>query len=553
MTASVIAIGLDSTDPQLLECWMKEGHLPNLRRLRKQGSYGRVQNIEHYRAETPWTSFLTGCSPEKTGYWSPIKFCSETYDAKLIEAYDFSEYPPFYALDSRKKIAVLDMPHARLSDDVNGVQVLAWGAHSPQGPSESIPANLFQELVDEHGAHPGLRNDHASCFDLDALKQLEEKLLAGIARRTAIALDLLARDEWDLFLTVFGETHSAGHFMWHLSQPNHPLYDALGKHAKDSLLIIFQAIDRAVAQIVNAAGVGAQVMVFSVHGMDTNVMDLPSMFFLPEFMYRWNFPGRFGLAKGKTNHFFGNPILNCKKGSWLWEVWSSRNDPNFLRRFVRRQLPYRVSKILSRLWGEDPNGDLVSPFTLRAEGYPLFFQAASWYRPSWKQMKAFALPSFSEGYIRINLKGRDAEGIVEPEDYEQVCDEVEASLRILKDARTGTPMVKKIIRTRRSAEDCDPKRPDADLVVIWQESCVADAVESFEIGRIGPVPHFRTGSHRAEGFFIGNGRGFAPGSVMPTIQALDLPPTLLSFLNAPIPDYFEGACILEEAMSSSRG
>ena len=552
MTASVIAIGLDSTDPQLLERWMKEGYLPNLRRLRQQGTYGRVQNTEYYRAETPWTSFLTGCSPTKTGYWSPIKFCSKTYDAELVEAYDFVEYPPFYALGAQKKIAVLDMPHARISDNVNGMQVLAWGAHSPQGPSESRPAHLFQELVDEYGAHPGLRNDHASCFDLDALQRLEEKLLAGISRRTAIALDLLARDKWDFFLTVFGETHAAGHFMWHLSQPNHPLYEALGKQAKDSLLVIFQAIDRAVAQIVNAAGIGAQVMVFSVHGMDTNVMDLPSMFFLPEFMYRWNFPGRFGLAKGDTNHFFGSPILNCKKGSWLWEVWSSRNDSNFLRRFARRQLPYRISKLLARLWGEDPNGDLISPFTLRAKGYPLFFQAASWYGPSWKRMRAFALPSFSEGYIRINLQGRDAEGVVAPEDYEQVCKEIEASLRILKDAKTGTPMVKEIIRTRQIAEDCDPKLPDADLVVIWQESCVADAVESFEVGRIGPVPHFRTGSHRAEGFFIGNGRGFIPGSVMPKIQALDLPPTLLSFLNVPIPSHFEGSCILEEAMSSSR-
>ncbi|NJO72889.1 MAG: hypothetical protein HC833_03430 [Leptolyngbyaceae cyanobacterium RM1_406_9] len=38
----VIAIGLDSADPVLLEQWMSQGHLKKLRQFRQQGAYGRL-------------------------------------------------------------------------------------------------------------------------------------------------------------------------------------------------------------------------------------------------------------------------------------------------------------------------------------------------------------------------------------------------------------------------------------------------------------------------------------------------------------------------------
>jgi predicted AlkP superfamily phosphohydrolase/phosphomutase len=61
----VLAIGLDAAEPSLVERWMGEGHLPALARLRALGAYGRLQNFQTFVAETPWTTFLTGCRPEQ--------------------------------------------------------------------------------------------------------------------------------------------------------------------------------------------------------------------------------------------------------------------------------------------------------------------------------------------------------------------------------------------------------------------------------------------------------------------------------------------------------
>lgn len=543
----VIAIGLDAVSPSLLETWMSQGHLKHLRSLSEQGTYTHLNNFDYYRAETPWTTFLTGCSPQQTGYWAPVKLHQGTYDVEQIGAYDFGEFPPFYALEGDRRVAVFDLPHSRLSKRVNGIQVCAWGAHSPLSPSQSEPAQLLHEIINQYGGHPTLNKDYASCLDFAALNQLQKGLKVGISRRSAVCQGLLQQEAWDLFLTVFGETHSAGHYLWHLSQPDHPFYDLFKSRATSDLLLeVFQAVDQAIGEILTKVPENAYVIIFSGHGMGCNVMDLPSMFFLPELLYRFCFPGRVGIAAARPGRSPGRMVSGkrAERGS-LGTLWSMKHDSTLLKRLLRRSTPTKLFNRIEPFFGTPQQPDLVSPFQLREQSDPLYYQPAIWYKPFWSQMKAFALPSFSEGYIRINLRGREPEGIVEPSEYEAVCDELSQQLYNLKDGRTDKPMVKKVVRTRQHAMDCDPKLPDADLVVIWQEENATDVVDSPKLGRIGPVPYFRTGSHRSKGFLIARGPGIAPGSRLPDGHALDLAPTILKLIGAPIPEYFEGKSLIE--------
>jgi len=548
MKNSVIAIGLDAVNCSLFEEWMAQGHLKHLRRLREQGTYTRLNNFDYYRAETPWTTFLTGCPPHKTGYWAPVKLRQGTYHMEEIGAYDFCEYPPFYSLGNDYRVAVFDVPHSRLSDHVNGLQVFAWGAHSPLAPSLSQPAQLLHELISQHGEHPTLNKDSASCLDLNALRRLQKNLEVGISRRSAICQDLLQRESWDLFLTTFGETHSAGHYLWHLSQADHPLYSLLGgRTADEPLLEVFKAVDQAIGDILTKAPENAHVVVFAGHGMGANVMDLPSMVFLPELLYRFNFSGEIGIAAGQLETTPRQPMTGerAKRGP-LGALWSLKHDSNPLKRFLRRGTPTKLFDRIEPFFGNSQQPDLVSPFRLREQLDPLYYQPASWYKTFWHQMKAFALPSFSEGYIRINLRGREPEGLVETSEYDAFCTQLSQLLYRLQDGRTGQPMVKKIVRTRQCATDCDPKLPDADLVVVWQEEHATDVVDSPDVGRIGPVPYFRTGSHRSQGFLLAHGPGIAPNSSLPIGHALDLAPTILNLVGAPIPNYCEGRPLLEK-------
>lgn len=551
MKNSVIAIGLDAADPVLLETLMAQGHLKNLQSLRQQGAYGRLTNVEYYKAETPWTTFLTGCLPQKTGYWSPFKFHEGTYEVENIEAYSFSEYHPFYALGDDYRVAVFDMPQATLANNVNGLQVLAWGAHSPQTPSHSLPAELLVEINDQYGKHPALHKDHGDWWDRNYLNRLQDALPEGIEQRVKICQDILRQEKWDLFLTIFGETHSAGHDFWHLTQVDHPLYSHQHQAGSNPMLEVLEATDRAIGEVIASVPEDAYIVVFSAHGSGNNVTDVASMFLLPEFLYRFSFPGQVAIAPGKPGTSPPPLVLNPRRKTWTGEIWQRKYDSNPIKRLLHNYLPSKFHPYLDLVFGTSQE-DLSSPNQLRQQGHPIFWQPSMWYSSLWPKMKAFALPSFSEGYIRINLKGREPKGIVEPEEYDALCEELTQQLYQLVNPRNGESVVKKVVRTRQSPTDSDPKLPDADLVVVWQET-PTDVVDHPTCGRIGPVPYRRTGSHRERGFITVKGPQIEPGSNLPQGHGVDLAPTLLGLMGAPIPEYMDGKPLLQVSVSQGLG
>jgi len=65
----VLLIGLDAAEPRLVERWMTDGSLPNLRRLRDSGSYGRLASTADWISASPWPTFYTGTSPGDHGYY----------------------------------------------------------------------------------------------------------------------------------------------------------------------------------------------------------------------------------------------------------------------------------------------------------------------------------------------------------------------------------------------------------------------------------------------------------------------------------------------------
>ncbi|HEY9623398.1 MAG TPA: alkaline phosphatase family protein [Crinalium sp.] len=545
MKHPVIAIGIDTVHPALLETWMSQGHLKNLSRLREQSTYGHL-TYSTTPEEMQWTTFLTGCPPEKTGYWGRLDYSPTTYDVGESGVYGFDRHPPFYALGQDYKIAVLRTPQIPLSEDVNGPQV---------GRRRSRPSELLPNLIQQYGKLP-IYKEYGCFWDRDNLKNLYKTIHEGISRQVAMCRDMMKQDNWDLFLTVIDEPHYASHDFWYISQPEHPLHPYRPKDVLpgDPLLDVYKAVDQAIGNIVSEAPEDAYVLIFSVDGMGSNSTDLPTMVFLPEFLYRYNFPGKFALAKGNAATPPPPPVANPKRQSWAGELWQRRYDPNPLKRSLRQWLPGKFQDKLDQLWPSN-QPSLASPYQLLKQYPSLFWQPTLWYRPLWTQMKAFALPNFSDGHIRINLKGREAKGIVDPSEYDALCEDLTQKLYQLKDARTGEPMVIRVIRTRQDASENGPELPDADLIVEWRDRPI-DVVDSPDFGRIGPIPYCNTGGHKPIGFLLAKGPGIRPDADLSATGYLtDLAPTILTLMGAPIPAHCEGKSLLQpettESVSSS--
>lgn len=556
MGIPVLAIGLDAADPKLIETWMAAGHLPNLQRLRQEGGYGRLHNTVNYNGvptetsatERLWVMFGTGCLPNTTGYWGPVKYFPQNYGIRhdtVHGAYDFQAKPPFYGLGDNYRVATFDIPVSALVDGVNGVQVLGWGGHAPHTPSHSTPPELLPEIIQRHGKNPLLHQDYGNWWDQAYRDRIERALKISIEKRVTICKELMQQADWDLFITVFGETHTAGHDFWHLSQEDNPLHPAQ-RNGADPLLDTFQRIDQGIGELV-AAMPTAQVVIFAVHGMGNNVTDMFSMTFLPELLYRYNFPGSYAIAHGDTKHRPPEMNFTPRRKSWSGEVWQKRYDSNPLKRWLMPWLPSKFDHYLQA----DAKPGLMSPYVLRQKKADLNWMPALWYRHLWPQMKAFALPAFAAGHIRINLKNRDGQGRVEPDRYEAVCDEITAHLQALKDGRSGEPLVAEVVRTRNS-KNClsnDPTLPDADLVVLWTDT-PSDVVDSPTLGRIGPLTYYRTGGHRSDGFIMVKSPTVPAGYQFTHAQTIDIGPTIQRLLGARISPQIDGNSLIENQPDS---
>ncbi len=75
----VIVLGFDGVDAELTEKWMDEGHLPNLARLRDQGTFSPLLPTNPSQTPVSWSTFATGLNPGRHTVIDFLKRDPETY------------------------------------------------------------------------------------------------------------------------------------------------------------------------------------------------------------------------------------------------------------------------------------------------------------------------------------------------------------------------------------------------------------------------------------------------------------------------------------------
>ena len=152
----------------------------------------------------------------------------------------------------------------------------------------------------------------------------------------------------------------------------------------------------------------------------------------------------------------------------------------------------------------------------------------------WPSTRVFPLPMDLTGLLRINLRGREREGIVAPgAEYSGLCAELEAFFRSLGDDRTGAAIVADIKRAySESPPEATHRDGQPDLVLKWREIRSRDvsrlrssALPTFTCDVPRYLPSGRSGNHRPLGWFVATGPGIAAGRRLETCDIVDLAPT----------------------------
>ena len=506
-------VGLDGFELSIAERLMDEGRLPVLKRLRDGGAHMVLDHGPAKRTGLAWEHVATGLSPDAAKRWSAVDFDPSRYAVTQKP----TSLLPFAAALPRRTV-VFDPPYFDLRRTPGVRGLVNWGAHDPGVATFARPDGLLAEMEARFGPYPAGEWIYGFVWpSVERTERLGRDLAAALDRRSEITMWLFGErlPDWDFGFTVVSEYHSAVEALWHGSDPAHPLHalPSAGP-ARRGLEAVYEAGDRMLGRLVDRFP-EATFVVFNLHGMGTNNADVADLALLPELLYRHAF-GR-ALMRDPVWPVTGSgvPVITSDSG---WEDEIDRVLPRAIRRPGRMR---RGLSLLRRSLGLGSGHPALS----------LDWMPGARYRRFWPAMRAFAFPSFYDGQIRINLKGREADGMVDPGDYDSVCDEVEALIAECRDPLTGRPVAASI---RRLPDPLERGPSDTDILILWQGTPIG--FDHPRLGRIGPLPFRRPGGHTGErGYASISGPGIARRD-LGTRSAFDVVPTVIDLLGAePLP------------------
>jgi predicted AlkP superfamily phosphohydrolase/phosphomutase len=485
---TVLFIGLDSADPALLDRWTASRHLPNLAALSRQAVRLPVQVPEGFSNGCAWPSLYTGMNPGGHGRYGSATWLPGTYDFSI--PFDEDRHlaaDPFWLSLSDKgvRVGITDMVRAPLTPALNGFQIADWLTHDRRTAiTRSWPEDLARTVVRDYGGDT-LGQSLEAFLQAHDLSDFCTTLIQRIETKARQTVDF-ARD-CDLYMTTFGEPHDAGHMLWQFHDPDHPDYDAARSESLgEPLRRIYMAVDVALGRILDRI-TPRHTLIFAGPGMGPNYT-----------------------ANNALRHMLAAIDLSMTTAPRI-RAATDADRPRHLRALARALAPPALRQALRRTLPD-------------AVG-------RAWDIGDMAGRRFFPIPHTGfAGAIRINLRGREPAGCVAPgAEYDQVCTELAARLRELRNAETGEPLVSQVVRVH---ETCHGPALDRlpDLMVVWERSAPIRRVSLPGQGEFEAAQPGRRGDHNSHAVLYSVGQG-GPAQASPgPIRVEDLAPTITTLL-----------------------
>jgi predicted AlkP superfamily phosphohydrolase/phosphomutase len=460
-------IGLDACDINLVYRWAEEGKLPTFKSLISKSATMQLSSSCSVLQGSIWPSFFTSSSPAEHGMYYMLQMDNKTQNVKRVRADDLKKSPFWSVLNPQKKCLVVDVPKLGLTETGNNVQVVEWAAMDHYSSFQTYPASIKNEIKNDFG-------DHVLTHDLEEPKnkaeyqQLLQKLLDGIDNKTKLNIKLFEQQQPDFFVSIFGESHPAGHYLWQFHQE----FEEAGTSeyfTEDPLLTVYQQLDRCLATMLQHFDESQDVFIFSGHGM---MEDRYPRWILNEVL------SRLGVLVEKskpTSHQHQTSSATNKKSPSLF---SPQKIIKSIKRFANEHvLP---KSIQTRLWMNNLQKHV-----------------------DFQQSKACVLPTDLQGFIRLNVQGREPQGIVPQQQYDAVIEQITQCLLSLKDADTGKPVVDQVFKLKELYQGAKHTDLLPDISVLWHniavKKIVSNSIGEIVVGNSGII---RSGNHRPKGFCL---------------------------------------------------
>ena len=507
MQQKVMLIILDSAEKTLIDQWMDDGTLPNLARLREQGAYGALASLTQVMNATTWPTFTTGVWPGDHGIshylmWRPDKMSFQRPTA------DWLGHDPFWhPLTARgRNVIALDIPYSHMAiHPPRGVELRSWGTHYKFEPPNTHPPELMHSIAQQYGRE-ALGPQQTGLKSTNEMLKLRAHILDSVGKQRGATRDIMRSYPWDLLTLNIGAPHVAGHDFWDASSLLDTPSAAESERIATTIRDVYRASDAAVGELLDSAESPVTVLIVSLYGMGANnsLADV--------------LPAMLGRVLGDTSDAV------VKSNGMLHKV--RERVPNQWRSAVKSRLPANMQDWLSAYW--------------RGKN-----------RHDWQTTQAFCpLPDY-QGFVRLNVQGREAKGIVAVgEEYDRLWHTISSGLQSFVDVATGRPIIDAINTPDQLFAPGEHLFLLPDLIVQWSDikATSVNAVTSPQFGTVpwptpGRIPDGQSGHHVSDGWLMAVGSNITPGSAIETAHMIDIPPTLYHLLNEPIPAHFGGTRI----------
>ena len=513
MSDRVLIIGLDGATWTVLSPWMEDGSLPNLARLRAEGSWGDLMSTIPPLTAPAWSTFLTGKNPGKHGvfHFIPLDDAAETEDvqqkADKIDVVDARSIQSATLWDilahHGRKVGAINVPMSYPARPVNGFMITCL-LTPPQASIFTYPPELSKQLTDYQidldrfiEEKPfardvsGARKKRIVKPSLQLVKEFEEME----DKRAKAALDLMTTQPWDTFMVVFTATDRMGHYLWPYHQK--PAEGASEEHQAlyQAVHNLYKRLDEHIGELIQKAGENTTVVVMSDHGMGP--------------IYHKNTHWNNWLYK---NGFLAIDQRSSKSvDGWLLRLRIPRDS---IRRVLRRIPGLYSSKVVQKA-KEAPTA-----------------------RIDYAHSKAHYVKIFDPvGGIYVHAKG---------EERERLRDELISKIRETRDPSNGKPIVREVYRREECfwGEHVDDL-PDI-IILMHPEYGSSDRLSNYSSIVTDRPQISDPGGHHIEGVFIAKGPKIVhTPDPLADLSITDLAPTILYALGLPIPEDMDGKVITQ--------
>jgi predicted AlkP superfamily phosphohydrolase/phosphomutase len=498
-----LIIGLDGATFDLVQPWAEAGLLPTFARLMKEGAWGNLRSTMPPITAPAWSSFITGKNPGKHGLIDFVFRRPGSYDVSPVNA-SLRQGRSLWSLLSEggKKVVVVNVPLTYPPEPVNGY--LISGLLTPSERSEfTYPPELADTLRDA-----GYRIHAPQSYaqgDID-------RFLRAVDETTGIQLATLERlmqdDAWDFAMYVFRGTDRLQHGLWHFMDPDHPLHGAPGTDRyQNAILAHYQYIDGKLADILARLDERTVIILMSDHGAGP----------FHKYIYMNNWLKRWGLLRMK-----GGAVNWLKRGLFSLGV-----------------TPISVYNLMLKLG----LGGLKGQVTKGKGQAKLARIFPSFKDVDWSQTRVYSLGN--AGQLWINLRGREPMGVVAPDEYEAVRQDVIDRLMTMCDPETGERMVDEVY-TREMLYDGPYMDRMPDIVFVPKGFRYLSFGEyEFASNRLVDVSRGITGWHRQEGMCLIHGAPVRAGVRLQGALIEDVTPTVLYLMGHPVPADMDGHVLVD--------